>query len=68
MHHLSYEHFNNERDDELMLLCKKCHAEIHAKEKRKHFKNLDMFIKQLAYEDQKIAYSLLVERFGRNNA
>jgi len=30
LHHLSYEHLGDERDDELVLLCVDCHRQAHA--------------------------------------
>lgn len=31
VHHKTYKHFTNENDSELMLLCHKCHCEIHGR-------------------------------------
>ena len=30
IHHLSYANLGNEKDDDLIALCKSCHKEIHA--------------------------------------
>ena len=32
VHHLTYENFTNEKDEDLMLLCQKCHEKIHYRE------------------------------------
>lgn len=31
VHHLSYEHFGNELDNELQVLCRECHQRVHGK-------------------------------------
>ena len=37
IHHLTYKHLGNEKDDELVFLCKECHEKTH--NPNKHYKN-----------------------------
>lgn len=42
VHHLSYKHLFNENDDELIILCKKCHKEMHFYSGKKDHTNIDI--------------------------
>lgn len=42
VHHLSYAHVFNERDDELIILCNKCHSETHFYTGKKNHNNIDI--------------------------
>lgn len=37
VHHRSYEHLGDERDEELLHLCTPCHREIHGKKQKNYF-------------------------------
>jgi len=57
-HHLTYERFGNELESDIQILCKKCHFEIHDKEKgRVKPKSVNGIIRMPEKEEKLYAYS-----------
>lgn len=50
IHHINYDNFGNEKESDLMFLCKKCHEKIHHRE-NKAIKNIKMSVDLLKSKD-----------------
>lgn len=48
IHHLTYENFTNEKDEDLLFLCKECHEKIHYRNNKKNNDDLILSRKVLS--------------------